>query len=684
MDCTEVRETLVSRALGVLDADDAAEFDAHAASCAGCGALAGAGEEALGILRDWRAATDAPLDEAETEAFVSGLAAIESARAERATARRSAREAAAPPKRGGTVFLIVGALVLLGGAAAAYVFLIDVPPPARPDPLGEIAPLITNGERARDAACVMDAVLLDEMKYATPSNRRIASVTWARAMARREGFAARTGFVRAALGADAGPVAENAPPAPLPLRLAGDLELAGLHAAAEAECERVIAAARTGDLRRRAKLHLAAALLGQGRLGPAMKTLDEIAPPPPAPAEGGTQPAAAAPRDFIARLAEVLRARAIEAAKARESLAGYTRQNTEYADDRGGKMAIDALELDRAAELLAGKDPSNMGPLVRGWMQLLRGEVEAAEADLVPVSSKGQRYYRGLSSLALAECAFRQGRFRTARYYLKRACNESVEDYDQRFFFAVQLRRVTHAAVDFGRPAFITSDLELVPAEGGLRALVDSVIVTRVDPLAKARDAITKDWITQRSPFDAALGPPKSGEVIAREAVPKIDFDSERAELEPAAGGTEVDGADGLEGRGARVSSAGSSAAARLVFEEPVPEVETWVAFAVKLESPGMFAVWAKEAAGSGALFRWRTASLPAGKWCRIAVPLGAFEPEKPTGGDQSLLMKRLYSIGFSLAAGAGKRAGFILDDILVHHGLVPAKTDDPPESAKE
>ncbi|MHC4249058.1 MAG: zf-HC2 domain-containing protein [Planctomycetota bacterium] len=685
MDCTEVRETLVSRALGVLDADDAAEFDAHAASCAGCGALAGAGEEALGILRDWRAATDAPLDEAETEAFVSGLAAIESARAERATARRSAREAAAPPaRRGLTILLIVGAVALIGVALTAYFLFIDVPKKGRPDPLREIAPLITNGERARDAGCVMDVLLLDTMKYATPSNRWIASVAWARAMARREGSAARCAFVRAALGADAGPVTEGGSPGPLPLRLAGDLELAGLHADAEAECRRVIAAARTDDLRRRAKLHLAAALLGQGKLGAAMKTLDEIAPPAPVPLEGEGEATPAPQRDFLGRLADIMRARGIEAADARKRLAEYKGARTKGADDRGGKLAIDALELGRAVEFLSGDDPSNVAPLVRGWMQLLRGEVEAAEAALVPVSSEGQRYYRGLSCLGLAECAFRQGRFRTARYYLKRACNESVEDYDQRFFFALQLRRVTHAVVDFGRPSFVTSDLELVPAEGGMRALVDSVIVTRVDPLIKARDAVTKDWTTQRSVFDPVLGPPKPGEVIAREAVPKIDFDSVRAELEPATAGTDIGGADGLKGRGARVSSAGSSAAARLVFEEPVPEVETWVAFAVKLESPGMLAVWAKEAGGGGALFRWRTATLPAGKWCRIAAPLGAFEPEKPTGGDQSLLMKRIYSIGFSLAAGAGKQAGFILDDILVHHGLVPAKTDDPPESAKE
>ena len=79
----------------------------------------------------------------------------------------------------------------------------------------------------------------------------------------------------------------------------GDLELAGLHAAAETECRRIIAATQDNDLRRRTKLHLAAALLGQGKLDAATKILDAIAPPPAAPAEGEAEPAPVAPRDFI-------------------------------------------------------------------------------------------------------------------------------------------------------------------------------------------------------------------------------------------------------------------------------------------------------------------------------------------------------------------------------------------------
>jgi hypothetical protein len=685
MDCADVRETLVSRELGVLDETDVAEFDEHASTCADCAMLVGASAQAFETFRAWRAATDAPLEEEDLDAVVSGLAALESARAERATARRSAREAAAPPaSRGLTVLLVVGALLLLGGAVTAYIFLVGTGKNGRADPLREIAPLITNGERARDAACVMDVLLLDTMKYTTPSNRKIAAATWARTMARREGFAARTAFVRAAFGAEAGPL-ESGSPGPLPLRLAGDLELAGLHAAAAAECSRVITAARTDELRRRAKLHLAAALLGQGKLGLAMKTLDEVAPPALVPAEGGGEAPAAAPeRDFLGRLAEILRARGIDAAEARQTLAEYKGARTKGADDRGGKIAIDALRLDRAAELFEGEDVTNISPLIRGWMELLRGRPAAAEPYLIPISSRGQRYYRGLSYLCLAECAFRRGRFRTGRSYLKRTSDVAVEEFHQAFFFALQLRRVTQAVVDFGRPSFVTSDLKEVTTASALRGLVEEVIVPRAEPLAAARDAITKDWQTQKSHFDRVLGPPKPGEVIAREAVPKIDFDSERADLRAASAGTEVADAEGLVGRGARVSSDSPSAAARLVFGEPIPEVETWVAVAVKLESPGMFAVWAKEAGGEGALYRWRTPLLPAGKWCRIAVPLGAFEPEKPTGGDQSLLMKRVYSIGFSLAAGAGKAAAFVLDDILVHHGLVPSKTDDQPGSAEE
>ena len=195
MDCADVRETLVARELGILDEADVAEFDAHAGSCVDCAMLTGASAQAFETFRQWRAATDAPLEESEIEALVSGIAALESARAERATARRSAREAAAPPaKRGLTILLVLGALLLLGGAVTAYIFLIDPKIIGRRDPLREIAPLITNGERARDAACVMDVLLLDTMKYTTPSNTKIAAATWARTIARREGLASRTAF----------------------------------------------------------------------------------------------------------------------------------------------------------------------------------------------------------------------------------------------------------------------------------------------------------------------------------------------------------------------------------------------------------------------------------------------------------------------------------------------------------
>jgi len=682
MDCADIREVLLSRALGELDQTDAAEFDAHATSCERCAALARAGDEALAILSEWRSATDAPLEEAQTEAVVSGLAAMESARAERASARRSAREAAAP-KKGGGPLMIVALLLLLGGAAAAYFLLIEPPKPPRADPLLEIAPLITSGERARDAACVMDVLLLDTMKYANPSNRKIAAASWARTMARREGFAARCAFVRAALGADVGPTIEDGPAGPIPLRLVGDLELAGLHAAAEEECRRVIATARDEELRRRAKLHLATALLGQGKLGSAMKTLDEVAPPVAAPAPGEA-PTAPPPRDFLGRLADILSARGVEIASARKKLKTYPGSRGRGADPAGGKLAIDALELERAAEMLAGKDPLYMAPLIRGWLQILRGEIDAAEADFIPVTKDAQRYYRGLAHLGLAEGAFRQGRFRTARYHLDQASRISVQDHDRSFFFLAAFRRVTHAMVDFGRPSYVKTDLEDAPAQGAMRGLVDKVVVPRVDPLVKGREAETKDWPKKESVFDGVLGKARPGTVSPREAMPKIDFDSERAEIAAASAGTDVDDTDGLTGRGVRVSSPGASAAARLVFGEPIPEVETWVALAVKLESPGMFTIWAKEAGGEGTLFRWRTPCLPAGAWRRIAVPLGAFEPEKPTGGDQSLLTKRVYSIGFSFAAGAGASAAFVLDDILVHHGLVPTEADDQPASESE
>ncbi len=194
--------------------------------------------------------------------------------------------------------------------------------------------------------------------------------------------------------------------------------------------------------------------------------------------------------------------------------------------------------------------------------------------------------------------------------------------------------------------------------------------------------------------------------------VVKLDFELGASNLAPAGGDANIGDAEGYKGRGARVESAGTFAAARLTFEAPVPEVETWIACAVKLECAGEFAIRAKEAA-SGAVFRWRTFVLSPGRWHRLAVPLGAFEPEEPGGRDASLLMKKIESVDFSFRPWAGKGpaavtaglpsganapgpaavdaglqsganmpgpAAFILDDVLVHHGEPPEGTDTPPK----
>ena len=141
-------------------------------------------------------------------------------------------------------------------------------------------------------------------------------------------------------------------------------------------------------------------------------------------------------------------------------------------------------------------------------------------------------------------------------------------------------------------------------------------------------------------------------------------------------------------GKGLLRSDEGSQNSRLFVALEGVPEVETWVVCAVKLDTEGAFALHATAAADAadvegGTRFGWRTFVLKPGRWHGLAVPLGAFEPEKPTGRDESLLARKVSSIGFSLGlVGAGTaRPGaagtaFVIDDVLLHHGRVPKGAD--------
>jgi hypothetical protein len=216
--------------------------------------------------------------------------------------------------------------------------------------------------------------------------------------------------------------------------------------------------------------------------------------------------------------------------------------------------------------------------------------------------------------------------------------------------------------------------------------LVGEHLRPRIEPLVQAREAVTSSWPKVEGVFHRYVEAPAPGTVSGPKAVTnvvKLDFELGASKLAPAGGDANIGDAEGCEGRGARVESTGALAAARLTFDGPVPEVETWVACAVKLECAGEFSLRAKEAT-SGAVFRWRTFVLSPGRWHRLAVPLGAFEPEEPGGGDASLLMKKIESVDFSFRPWAGRGpAAFVLDDVLVHHGDPPEGTDTSPEPPK-
>jgi len=722
MDCSEVREILLARELGLLDDDEAAEFDEHAASCESCGALVEAGDKAHQMLRAWRSATDELFDPSQIDEALAEFAALTERRSARAGSPRRAREEAAGPETGSKApLVIIGVVAVVGIAAAAYFMLRPPRSPARSDPIFAVLPAVTDSASARDVACILDVQIIDQLTLGSASEAKLAARLWARALARREGFAASPAFVRAILGGT-GEGGVDSSAASDPLRLAGELELAGLAAWAEEECARVAASATDEKVKRRAKLHLAAALLRQGKLDEAEGIITEIAPPvvapsadAEAPAEApeetdaetdaeGEAPAEEAPRDFIATLADVLAEEVADARTARADLETRERTRPKYADDRGGKIAIDAFLFDRAYELFEGEDPVHIAPLTGGWARLMQGDVDEARVVLLGVAAVGRRYYRSMSYLGLAEIAFRQGRYMTGFARLLNAKQERRNpEITTRFLKVVALAQGMREFLDGGsapaaRRAFDEDNLSSLKVREGMLRLVDGHLRPRIEPLVQAREAVTSTWPKVKRMFDQFVDPPAPGTVSGPKDVTnvvKLDFELGASKLAPAGGDTNIGDAEGCKGRGAKVESAGALAAARLTFEAPVPEVETWVACAVKLGCPGEFCLRAKEAA-SGAVFRWRTFVLSPGRWHRLAVPLGAFEPEEPGGRDASLLMKKIESVDFSFRPWAGRGpaavnaglqsgantpgpAAFILDDVLVHHGEPPEGTDTSP-----
>ncbi|MHC4504754.1 MAG: hypothetical protein ACYTFI_15725, partial [Planctomycetota bacterium] len=288
----------------------------------------------------------------------------------------------------------------------------------------------------------------------------------------------------------------------------------------------------------------------------------------------------------------------------------------------------------------------------------------------------------------LAEIAFRQGRYMTGFARLLNARQERRNpEITTRFFTVVALTYGMRELLDGGsapeaRQVFGDGNLGGLEVREGLQRLVDGHLLPRVEPLVQAREAVTSRWPKVEGVFHRYVEAPAPGTVSGpREVtnVVRLDFEQGAPKLAPAGGDANIGEAEGYKGRGASVESAGALAVARLTFEAPVPEVETWVACAVKLGCPGEFCIRAKEAA-SGTVFRWRTFVLSPGRWHRLAVPLGAFEPEEAGGGDASLLMKKIESVEYSFRPWAGNgRAAFILDDVLVHHGEPPEGTDTSP-----
>jgi len=659
--CAALREALLARALGRLSAEELSDLDQHARACEICAGLLRSSERAMALLRAYREATDLPVDGPAMEAVLGALAERDMERAARQERSRRAQAESSRPARRRLLLGAAGALALVAvaGVATRYAFFRTEPP--RPNPVLELLGEVTDAARARDLACVLDIQLQEEWAREAVRERRVATLLLARWLARREGFADSLAFLRAVLSEHARTVRARRPGGTVfaaergdPLRLAGELKQAGLHALAAKECARVADSAKDALLRRRARLHGAASLLLEGRLDEAAAALSEL--------RGESVEAGG---DFHGRLASLLQARLDRAREAREALKTHSRPKPDESDYRGGELGLRALDRACALEAFAGAEqPILVGLLSSAWAKLLAGETLSARVDLSNCFQRGQkRFTRSLAQLGLAEAAFLEGRYLSGLGHLRLA-QEHAPDTEgaSHYVSMVSLLQGLRELVDLGSAPSADSFLKTTEQVGAVEELLRSAYEPRVAPLAAKRDAVTRDWPKSDSPFHKVLGR-TPGSVVGTDAL-LASFEQGPGELSPEQGST-LSSVEGLSGRGVRVESGGPVASVGLALD--IPEIETWAILAARPSGPGRFELRAADSGGR--LYRWRTFLLVGGEWNRLAVPLGAFEPEEPSSAEDSLLAQRIARISLSFEPQPGAPARFDLDELVVRHG---------------
>jgi len=670
--CRDVSETLLARVRGKIEGAEAEESARHIEKCAQCRGLVADAERAYALLRAYRIATDRERRAWDFTELVEELSKREKLRVERLEMRRqTASEIEAPKKRRLAIVMVILLGLLIGGAAAIHSF-INRPPELKVNAIADLVPAVTDGARARDLAVVLDLQLLDEWAMPNPREERLAGLAWARHLARREGFADGPEFVRAILNTHARLASRGwrfpegvvcAADGADPLRELDSLELAGLVARAASTAARLAEdAAKKGDeeLRRRAELHRAAALLRAGKLDDSEAALQPLLPPV---GEDGAVQAG----DFRQKLANILYDRIARARAARESLKNHKRPAANVIDTDGAFLATAALDLDAVLGALTGRDATYRGAVQAGWAHLMRGELAEAYGLLFLVRQKaGTRYLQSIARLGLSEIAFLEGRYSAGLSGLQSAMEKLTNNA---FVALIALQQGMRECLDTGCVAGITPLVgEARQSQfGRVSTLIAEKLEPRVAPLADARYRVTSTWPKVETAFTKILGD-APGTVSPRDVL-AVDFEKTALPFEAVAP-VRLEAAAGLEGQCARFTSTAREVSARLPLGKP--EVETWLAFAVKLAAKGELIVWAEDAAGRR--YEWRTAALDQGLWYRLALPLGALEPADGDPGDASIIGGQVASVGWTFRFfGAGKTlldaAVMDLDSVLVHYG---------------
>lgn len=373
------------------------------------------------------------------------------------------------------------------------------------------------------------------------------------------------------------------------------------------------------------------------------------------------------PGDLAGKLAVLVRERLDRARASRELLKAHVRPKPGESDYRGGELGVAALDRDFALKALAGAEqPILVGLLTSGWVKFLSGEFGPARVDFTTCFQKAQkRFTKSLAQLALAEIAFLEGRYLSGLGHLRLAQDYAPDTEGVSHFVSMlSLQQGLRELVELGSAPLADSFLKNTEQTPVLRGFIESAFAPRLPVLAASRDEVTKNWPQSDSPFHKVLGR-TPGSVPGTDAI-IVSFERGAGELTPAPG-CELSQTEGSSGMALRVDSHTRTASVSMVLD--LQEVETWVILAARPHGPGRFELRAKDA--DGRWYSWRTYSLVPGEWNRMAVPLGALEPDEPTGGDDSLIARRVGSLVFSFETWSetASHSRLDLDELIIRHG---------------